>query len=124
MMLTVTIYHNPQCSTSRNVLALIRQAGFEPEIIEYLKTPPDQTTLRQLIAAMQVPVRDIIRRRGTPYDELNLDDPSWTDDKLIELMTQQPILINRPIVITPLGARLCRPVETVLELLPVRGKPS
>ena len=117
-MSDVTIYHNPACGTSRNVLALIRNTGEEPTVIEYLKTPPDRATLKQLIAAMGTPVRDALRRKGTPYDELGLDDPKWTDDQLIDFMLQHPILINRPIVVTPLGTRLCRPSEAVLDILP------
>lgn len=118
---TVTIYHNPACGTSRKTLALIREAGEEPEIIEYLKTPPSREKLRELIRAMGITPRELLRRRGTPYDELGLDDPKWTDDQIIMLMTQHPILIERPIVVTPLGVRLCRPPERVLEILP-RGQ--
>lgn len=114
----ITIYHNPACGTSRNVLALIRNTGDEPTVIEYLKTPPDRATLTRLIAAMGVPVRDVLRRKGTPYDELGLDDPKWTDEQLIDFMGQHPILINRPIVVTPLATRLCRPSEAVLDILP------
>jgi arsenate reductase len=117
-MSDVTIYHNPACGTSRNVLALIRNTGDEPTVIEYLKTPPDRATLKQLIAAMGTPVRDVLRQKGTPYDELGLGDPKWTDDQLIDFVLQHPILINRPIVVTPLGARLCRPSEAVLDILP------
>ena len=114
----ITIYHNPACGTSRNVLALIRNIGDEPTVIEYLKTPPDRATLKQLIAAMDMPVREVMRRKGTPYDELGLDDAKWSDDELIGFMLQHPILINRPIVVTPLGTRLCRPSEAVLDILP------
>lgn len=117
-MSTITIYHNPACGTSRNVLGLIRNSGEEPTIIEYLKTPPDRDTLKALIAAMSVPVRAVLREKGTPYAELGLDDPKWNDEQLIDFMLQHPILINRPIVVTPLGTRLCRPSETVLDLLP------
>ena len=117
-MTEVTIYHNPACGTSRNVLGLIRNSGVEPRIVEYLKTPPSRAELVELIARMGIPVRDLLRRKGTPYDELGLDDPKWTDDELIDLMLEHPILINRPIVVTPLGVRLCRPSETVLDLLP------
>ncbi|MBT2333213.1 arsenate reductase (glutaredoxin) [Variovorax paradoxus] len=117
-MSDVTIYHNPACGTSRNVLALIRNTGEEPTVIEYLKTPPDRATLKQLIAAMGMPVRDVLRRKGTPYDELGLDDPKWTEEQLIDFMGQHPILINRPIVVTPLATRLCRPSEAVLDILP------
>ncbi|MET3381345.1 MULTISPECIES: arsenate reductase (glutaredoxin) [Variovorax] len=114
----ITIYHNPACGTSRNVLALIRNTGDEPTVIEYLKTPPDRATLKQLTAAMGMPVREVMRRKGTPYDELALDDAKWSDDELIGFMLQHPILINRPIVVTPLGTRLCRPSEAVLDILP------
>ncbi|WP_261540430.1 arsenate reductase (glutaredoxin) [Burkholderia multivorans] len=117
-MSTITIYHNPACGTSRNVLGLIRNSGEEPTIIEYLKTPPDRATLKALIAAMGVPVRAVLREKGTPYAELGLGDPKWSDDDLIGFMLQHPILINRPIVVTPLGTRLCRPSEAVLDLLP------
>jgi arsenate reductase len=116
-MSNVTIYHNPACGTSRNVLALIRNSGEEPTVIEYLKTPPDRDTLTALIAAMGVPVRAVLREKGTPYAELGLDDPTWSDDQLIDFMRQHPILINRPIVLTPLGTRLCRPSEAVLDIL-------
>jgi arsenate reductase len=116
--MAVTIYHNPDCGTSRNTLAMIRQSGEEPEIIEYLKTPPTRERLVELIKAMSLPVRQILRRKGTPYDELGLDDRRWTDDALIDLMLKHPILINRPIVVTSKGVRLCRPSEVVLEILP------
>lgn len=118
----VTIYHNPQCGTSRNTLALIRNSGVEPEVIEYLKTPPSREKLVELIRKMGVGVRDVLRRKGTPYDELKLDDPALTDDQLIDAMMEHPILINRPIVETGLGTRLCRPSETVLDILPGRQK--
>ncbi|MGJ7489101.1 arsenate reductase (glutaredoxin) [Variovorax sp. ZT4R33] len=117
-MTHITIYHNPACGTSRNVLALIRNSGEAPAVIEYLKNPPDRATLEGLIAAMGVPVRDVLRQKGTPYDELGLGDSTWTDAQLIDFMLQHPILINRPIVVTPLGTRLCRPSEVVLDLLP------
>lgn len=117
-MTDITIYHNPACGTSRNVLALIHNSGETPTVIEYLKTPPDRATLERLIAAMGAPVRDVLRQKGTPYDELNLADPKWTDAQLIDAMLQHPILINRPIVVTPLGTRLCRPSEAVLDILP------
>ena len=117
-MSTVTIYHNPDCGTSRNVLALIRNSGEEPTVIEYLKTPPDRATLVVLIAAMGVSARAVLREKGTPYAELGLGDPQWGDDRLIDFMLQHPILINRPIVVTPLGTRLCRPSEAVLDILP------
>jgi arsenate reductase len=121
-MAEVTIYHNPACGTSRNVLGLIRNSGVEPRIIEYLKTPPSREELVDLIRRMGIPVRDLLRRKGTPYDELGLDDPKWTDDELIDLMLTHPILINRPVVVTPLGVKLCRPSETVLGLLPDRQR--
>lgn len=113
----VTLYHNPKCGTSRNTLALIQNAGIEPVVIEYLKTPPDRATLVDLILAMGTSARGLLRRSGTPYDELGLDDPKWTDDDLIDFMLKHPILINRPIVVTPLGTRLCRPSEIVLDIL-------
>jgi len=116
--MTVTIYHNPDCGTSRNTLAMIRQSGEEPEVIEYLKTPPSRERLVELIAAMGITPRELLRRKDTPYDALGLDDPKWTDDELIDLMLQHPILINRPIVVTPLGVRLSRPSEAVLDILP------
>lgn len=114
----VIIYHNPDCGTSRNTLAMIRNAGIEPHVIEYLKTPPTRLLLRQLIERMGVPVRDVIREKGTPYKELGLDNPDLTDDQLLDAMMAHPILINRPIVVTPLGVRLCRPSEAVLDILP------
>lgn len=117
-MSTITIYHNPACGTSRNVLAMIRNSGEEPTVIEYLKTPPDRSTLTALIAAMDVPVRAVLREKGTPYAELGLADEKWNDKQLIDFMLQHPILINRPIVLTPLGTRLCRPSEAVLDILP------
>lgn len=116
--MTVTIYHNPTCGTSRNTLALIRNSGEEPRVIEYLKTPPSRAELAELIRRMGTPVRDVLRRKGTPYDELGLGDPSLTDDQLLDAMMAHPILINRPIVVTPLGVRLCRPSEEVLDILP------
>jgi arsenate reductase len=114
----ITIFHNPACGTSRNTLGLIRNSGAEPRVIEYLKTPPSRETLVGLITAMGITPRELLRRKGTPYDELGLDDPKWTDAQLIELMLKHPILINRPIVVTPLGTRLCRPSEAVLDILP------
>ena len=114
----ITIYHNPQCGTSRNTLAMIRQSGVEPTIVEYLKTPPSHDTLQQLVARMGVPVRDILRQKGTPYDALDLGNPKWTDAQLLDFIGQHPCLLNRPIVVTSLGARLCRPSEQVLEILP------
>ena len=118
--MTVTIYHNPDCGTSRNTLAMIRQSGAEPEIIEYLKSPPDRARLVELIAAMQIPVRALLREKATPFKELGLADPKWTDDELIDFMLTNPILINRPIVVTPKGVKLCRPSEGVLDILPNR----
>jgi len=115
---SITIYHNPACGTSRNTLALIRNSGVEPAIVEYLKTPPGRTTLVALIAAMGVTARSVLRQKGTPYDELQLDRPELTDDQLVDFMVAHPILMNRPIVVTPLGTRLCRPSEAVLGILP------
>ena len=116
--MTVTIYHNPACGTSRNTLAMILQSGEEPRVIEYLVTPPSRQELVDLVQAMGIPVRDLLRLKGTSYDALGLDDPKWTDDQLVDFMVANPILINRPIVVTPLGTRLCRPSEAVLDLLP------
>jgi arsenate reductase (glutaredoxin) len=115
--MSVTIYHNPACGTSRNTLAMIRQSGEEPEVIEYLKHPPDRARLIELVAAMGISVRALLREKGTPYAELGLADPKWSDDQLIDFMLDHPILINRPIVVTPKGTRLCRPSEAVLDLL-------
>lgn len=117
-MSNIIIYHNPACGTSRNTLGLIRNSGQEPTIIEYLQTPPDRTTLTRLIADCGLSVREVLRQKGTPYEELQLGDPKWSDEQLIDFMLQHPILINRPIVVTPLGTRLCRPSEQVLEILP------
>lgn len=117
-MSDITIYHNPACGTSRNTLAMIRNSGVEPTIIEYLKTPPDRATLVRLIAATGLPVREVIRQKQSIYTELGLDDPTLSDEALIEAMLAHPILINRPIVETPLGVRLCRPSELVLDILP------
>ena len=114
----ITIYHNPACGTSRNTLELIRKAGFEPQIIEYLKTPPDRATLEGLIARMGIRPRDLLRQKGTPYAELGLAEDRWSDAQLIDHMLAHPILINRPIVVTPRGVRLCRPPERVLDILP------
>ena len=114
----VIIYHNPQCGTSRNTLGLIRNAGIEPHIVEYLKSPPTRLLLRQLIERMGVGVRDVMRKKGTPFHELGLDDPALSDERLLDAMMEHPILIERPIVVTPLGVRLCRPSEAVLDLLP------
>ena len=115
--MSVTIYHNPDCGTSRNTLAMIRQSGVEPTVIEYLKTPPSRETLKQLIAAMGISVRALLREKGTPYKELGLADAKWSDDELIDQMLAHPILINRPIVVTPKGTLLCRPSEAVVDLL-------
>ncbi len=114
----VVIYFNPQCGTARNVLAMIRNAGIEPHIIEYLKTPPSREVLRQLTARAGVTIRDWLREKDTPYAELGLDNPALSDDELLDAIEQQPILLNRPIVVTPLGVRLCRPSEVVLDILP------
>lgn len=117
-MSTITIYHNSACGTSRNVLGLIQNSGEEPTIIEYLKTPPKRAILQDLIASMGITVRDLLRIKGTPYTELDLGNSKWSDDQLIDFMLQHPVLINRPIVVTPLGTRLCRPSESVLGILP------
>lgn len=117
-MTDIIIYHNPACGTSRNTLGLIRNSGQDPTIIEYLQTPPDRSTLTKLIANCGLSVREVLRQKGTPYEELGLGDPKWSDEQLIDFMLQHPILINRPIVVTPLGTRLCRPSEQVLEILP------
>jgi arsenate reductase (glutaredoxin) len=121
--MTVTIYHNPKCGTSRNTLALIRNAGIEPTIVEYLTAPPDRDTLKSLISRSGMAVRDAIREKGTPFAELGLDDPMLSDDQLIDAMLEHPILINRPFVDTPNGARLCRPSELVIDLLPPQQGP-
>ena len=115
--MTVTIYHNPSCGTSRNTLGILRASGEVPVVIEYLKTPPDRATLQSLLAAMGISARDLLREKGTPFQELGLDDPKWSDDELIDYMLAHPILINRPIVVTPRGAKLCRPSEAVFDLL-------
>ncbi len=117
-MSDITIYHNPACGTSRNVLALIRNTGAKPQVIEYLKHPPGRETLFALIAAMGIPARDLLRRKSTPYDDLGLDNPALSDEQLVAQMLIHPVLINRPIVVTPLGTRLCRPSEIVLDILP------
>ncbi|KQP23536.1 arsenate reductase (glutaredoxin) [Pseudorhodoferax sp. Leaf267] len=117
-MSDITIYHNPACGTSRNVLAMIRNTGEEPQVIEYLKTPPDRPTLERLIAAMGITPRELLRKKGERYEALGLQSPTWTDAQIVEFMLQEPILIERPIVVTPLGTRLCRPSERVLDLLP------
>jgi len=114
----VVIYHNPGCGTSRNTLAMIRNAGIEPQVIEYLKTPPDRATLLDLIGRAGLTVREALREKGSPYGELHLDNPALTDDQILEAMIAHPILINRPLVVTPLGVRLCRPSERVLDILP------
>ena len=116
--MSVTIYHNPDCGTSRNTLAVIRQSGEEPEVIEYLKTPPSRQKLVELIAAMGMTPRDLLREKGTPYAELGLADPKWSDDEILGFMLVHPILINRPIVVSPLGVVLARPSEKVLDILP------
>lgn len=116
--MTITIYHNPDCGTSRNTLAIIRQSGEEPEVIEYLKNPPSRERLVELIKAMGMTPRQLLREKGTPYAELNLGDPKWTDDEIVDFMLAHPILINRPIVVTPLGTMLARPSEAVLDILP------
>ena len=117
-MSDITIYHNPKCGTSRNALAMIRNSGVEPQVIEYLKTPPSRDELMALVAAMGLQLRDVLRRKGTPYDELGLDNPALSDQQLLNWIEQHPILIQRPIVKTPLGVRLCRPSEVVLDILP------
>ena len=117
-IIDIVIYHNPACGTSRNVLGLIRNAGIEPHVIEYLKTPPSRTLLMQLIDRMGRSVRSVMREKGTPFAELGLGDPALTDDQLLDAMMAHPILINRPIVVSPLGVKLCRPSETVLDILP------
>lgn len=115
--MTVTLYHNPDCGTSRNTLAMIRASGEEPQVIEYLKTPPTREKLLELLQAMAMPPRELLRRKGTPYDELGLDDPALSDEQLVDAMMAHPILINRPIVVTDKGTKLCRPSEAVLPLL-------
>ncbi len=120
--MTVTIYHNPDCGTSRNTLAMIRNAGIEPVTIEYRKTPPSRDMLKNLIARAGLPVRAVLREKGTPYADLGLSSPSLGDEQLLDAMLEHPILINRPLVITPLGVRLCRPSEVVLNILPAAQK--
>ena len=117
-MATARIFHNPNCGTSRNTLAILRHAGVDTEVIEYLKTPPGKPQLRALVAAMGISIRDLLREKGTPYVELGLGDPKWTDEQLLDFIVQHPILMNRPVVVTELGAKLCRPSEEVLEILP------
>ena len=123
-MSDITMYHNPQCATSRNVLALIRNTGVEPEVIEYLKTPPSRDKLLALVGQMGISVRALLRQKGTPFDELGLGDEALTDDALLDAIVTHPILMNRPIVVTPLGARLCRPSEAVLDILPLPQRAS
>jgi arsenate reductase (glutaredoxin) len=118
-MTSVTIYHNPDCGTSRNTLALLRNAGVEPTVIEYLKTPPDRATLESLLKQMNLTPRELLREKGAPFAELRLGEAHWTDEELIDQMLAHPILINRPIVITPWGTKLCRPSEAVLDILPL-----
>lgn len=118
MSVDIVIYHNPECGTSRNTLAMIRNAGIEPHVIEYLKTPPSRALLAQLIARAGIGVRGLLREKGTPYAELGLDDRTLTDNELIDAMIAYPILLNRPLVVSPLGVKLCRPSEAVLDLLP------
>jgi arsenate reductase len=117
-MSKITIYHNPNCGTSRKVLGMIRDAGAEPEVIQYLVNPPDRATLQELIRRMGAPVRAVLRRKAEPYSMLGLDDPKWSDAQLLDFMLEHPVLIERPIVVTPLGVRLCRPAELVQEILP------
>ena len=115
--MSTTIFHNPKCGTSRNVLGLIRNAGIEPTVVEYLKTPPDHAALHTLLQQLQLPARAILREKGTPYAELDLGNPKWSEEELIDFVVQHPILLQRPIVVTPKGAALCRPSEKVLEIL-------
>ncbi|ABB05614.1 arsenate reductase (glutaredoxin) [Burkholderia lata] len=117
-MTAITIYHNPDCDTSRNTLALIRNSGEEPAVIEYLETPPPRETLVKLLADAGLTVREVLREKGTPYAELGLGDPKWTDGQLLDFIEQYPILMNRPVVVTPIGTKLCRPSEAVLDILP------
>lgn len=117
-MSDITIYHNPDCGTSRNTLALIRNSGEEPVVIEYLKTPPSRETLIKLLADAGLTVREVLREKGTPYAELGLGDPKWTDEELLDFIGQNPILMNRAIVVTPIGTKLCRPSEAVLDIMP------
>ncbi|MGV1788030.1 MULTISPECIES: arsenate reductase (glutaredoxin) [Agrobacterium] len=118
----IVIYHNPECGTSRNTLAMIRNAGIEPHVVEYLKTPPSRPLLEQLIVRMGISPRELLREKGTPYSELGLSDTSLTDEQLVDAMMEHPILINRPIVVTPLGVKLCRPSEAVLDILPAEQR--
>ena len=116
--MAVTIYHNPACGTSRNTLALIRRLGIEPHVVEYLKTPPARALIADMVARMGAPLRDVLRQKGTPYAELGLDDETLTDAQLLDAVEAHPVLLNRPIVVTPAGVKLCRPSEVVLDLLP------
>jgi len=118
-MTDITIFHNPACGTSRNVLGILRHAGLDPTVVEYLKTPPTQAELKRLLADADLSVRELLREKGTPYAELDLANPKWSDDELLDFIGQHPVLMNRPLVVTPLGTKLCRPSEEVLELLPV-----
>ena len=122
-MSDVTIFHNPACGTSRNVLHLIRHAGIEPTVVEYLKAPPSRARLQELVAAMGIGVRQLLREKGTPFAELDLGNPQWTDEQLLDFIVAHPVLMNRPVVVTALGTQLCRPAEAVLELLPVGKLP-
>ncbi|MCT2399268.1 arsenate reductase (glutaredoxin) [Novosphingobium mangrovi (ex Huang et al. 2023)] len=122
MSTDIVIYHNPECGTSRNALAMIRNAGIEPHVIEYLKTPPARAQLESLIARARITPRALLREKGTPYAELGLDDPALTDAQLIDAMMAHPILINRPLVVSPLGVKLCRPSEEVLDLIPAEQR--
>lgn len=117
-MSTITIYHNPACGTSRNTLALIRENGFEPQVIEYLKTPLDSKALQTLLTQLAIPARELLRGKEALYTELNLDDPKWSDAQLLDILAQHPALFNRPVVVTSKGARVCRPAERVQEILP------
>jgi arsenate reductase len=117
----IVIYHNPACGTSRNTLALVRHVGIEPHVVEYLKTPPSRALVAELAARTGAPLRALLREKGTPYAELGLDDPALTDDQLLDAIEAHPILLNRPLVVSPLGVRLCRPSEAVLDLLPTEG---
>jgi arsenate reductase len=119
----ITIFHNPNCGTSRNTLALIRNSGVEPEVVLYLETPPSKDQLQKLISDMSMPVRDVLRQKDTPYEALDLGNPQWSDEELMDFMVAHPLLINRPIVVTPIGTKLCRPSEAVLDILenPQRG---
>jgi arsenate reductase len=119
----ITIFHNPNCGTSRNTLALIRNSGVEPEVVLYLETPPSKDQLQKLISDMSIPVRDVLRQKDTPYEALDLGNPQWSDEELMDFMVAHPLLINRPIVVTPIGTKLCRPSEAVLDILenPQRG---